>query len=196
MHSTVTQERRKFTRSEAEPRLEVDLLQLRRAIPANSLNLSQGGLCLRLEEMVEIHSLVRLRVLPEASASLRNSRPVECTGRVAWVIQRLDLRNAPPFLFDVGIEFVNPPAKVRHLLAGRGGQSAAVQRPATREKGLDPSVIRGRHYIPNLRFEPTSALRWHLVVSVEGVPCFSGHYPTGREALAAWALFKRRQARR
>ena len=175
----------------------------------NSVNLSEGGLCARLDELqdpLEVRSLVRLQLTParggaaehranERNSPVRLARSVECTGRVAWVIQRLDLRSTPPFPFDVGIEFVDPPHVLRQFLNQRSDVTP-LKGQTVREKRLESAVIRGRHFIPRLEREPNHSPHWHLIVSVDGTPCFSGHYPSDRAAVAAWATFKRRQAKR
>lgn len=175
----------------------------------NSVNLSEGGVCVRLDDMqdpLEVRSLVRLQLTPtrvgmsesragDRSSGLRLSKRVECTGRVAWVIQRLDLRSTPPFSFDVGIEFVDPPHVLRQFLNQRS-EITPLKGRTVREKRLESAVIRGRHFIPRLEREPNHAPHWHLIVSVDGTPCFSGHYPSDRAAVTAWATFKRRQAKR
>lgn len=187
------QERRKFPRSDALPRFGISLLRPQGLIPASSVNLSEGGLCVRLDEMedtLEVRSLVRLQLTPT-----RSQRPVECTGRVAWVVQRLDLRSTPPFPFDVGIELVDPPPILRQFIVQRSGITSPKARPV-QEKRLEPAVIRGRQFIPRLERQANHPLHWHLVVSVDGAPCFSGHYPSDRAAMAAWATFTRRQTRR
>ena len=189
-------ERRKFVRGEPPSRFAINLLQPHRAVAASYLNFSEGGLCLRLQEMLEVRSLVRLQLTPEGGRSMRSVRPVECTGRVAWVIQRLDLRGMPPFLFDVGIEFVDPPRDFRHFLVQQGGSLAVPNGRLASEKSLEPSLIHGRRFVPRLERGPVPSRRWHLVVSVDGLPCFSGHYASQREAMTAWASFKRQQAKR
>ena len=199
-------ERRKFIRSDS-PRFGVDLLQPSRPISIDSVNISEGGLCLRIQEILEVRSLVRLQLTlagsgghsrrtSEGARQGRGRWPLTCTGRVAWVVQRLDLRDAPPFLFDVGIEFVDPPPLLRQFLAQRGLILAPSQRRAARSKALTPSVIRGRQYVPRLERTPDHATPWHLVVTVDGIPCFSDRLPSERASLATWAQFKRRQARR
>ena len=120
---------------------------------------------------------------------------MECTARVAWVIQRLDLRDIPPFLYDVGIEFVDPPAVLRRLLA-RGAGLTVLRTQAVRARTLESAVVRGRWFVPRLERESNHPPRWHLVISVDGVACFSARYPSERAAMLAWAQFKRRQARR
>jgi len=120
---------------------------------------------------------------------------VECTGRVAWVIQRLDLRTTPPFLYDVGVEFVDPPPMLRQLIA-RGESLPSLRGQATPQKFLESAVIHGRPFMPRLARVENHPMRWHLVVSIDGVPCFSGHYPSERVALAAWAKFRRQQTKR
>lgn len=194
--TTAIQERRKFPRSETQARFHIDLLRPQGLIPADSVNYGEGGLCVRLEEMLEVRSLVRLQLTAERSGVLRGPRALECTGRVAWVIQRLDLRNVPPFVYDVGIEFVDPPTGLRHLMAQRGVRAAALKGQSASEKTLDAALIHGRHFSPRLQRELNHPPRWHLIVTVEGVPCFSGRYPSERQAMAAWLQFKRQQAKR
>jgi hypothetical protein len=194
--SAPIQERRKFVRGELPPRFEVNLLQPRLSVAANGVNFSEGGLCLRLQDTLEVRSLVRLQFTPEGAGSVRSQRPVTCTGRVTWVIQRLDLRDIPPFLFDVGIEFVDPPPMLRQLMVQRGVNLVAQKARPGREKFLTPSVVHGRHYAPCLTRVSNHPRRWHLVVSVDGVPCFSDHYSSERAAMTAWARFRRQQAKR
>src|SRR3989338_10396734 len=139
------QERRKFSRVEIPPRLGVNILRPNASVVADNINVSEGGFCVRLQELLEVRSLVRLQVTSERSGSINELRPVECTGRVAWVIQRLDLRNSPPFLFDIGIEFVDPPSILRRFLAQRISTVPPVKKtPLLQEKALAPSIIRGR----------------------------------------------------
>lgn len=193
--SAPPQEHRKFARSASPARFEINLLRPRGAIAANTVNVSAGGLCLRLEEPLEVRSLVQLQLTPGRLPAVKGQRFLECKGRVAWVVQRLDLRAIPPFAFDVGIEFVDPPSMLRHLIARRGNRLATLQERPRREKMLEPALIRNRYFVPRLKREANPALHWHLIVSVEGTPCFSGHYATGRAAIAAWATFQREQAK-
>jgi hypothetical protein len=193
-----TQERRQFTRNDPPPRLAINLLQTDRSITATGVNFSGGGLCLRLQEPVEVRSVVRLELAP-------GRRSVTCLGRVCWVIQRLDLREGPPFLYDVGVEFVDPSPMLRQLLAQQGIRVASpIAKRGIRHRELGPAAIRGRVYLPRLErlsgpiragAGPDQLPPWHLVVSVEGVACFSQRYPSERVALAGWARFKRQQAR-
>lgn len=193
MHPASLQERRRSPRRAPPPRVRINVLRPEGLIPVEGVNISEGGLCFRCEEMLEMRSLVRCQLAPEGGGSASGQGPVECAGRVVWVIQRLDLRSAPPFMFDVGIEFVNPPPLLRQWLAGRGGASSPPKPRAIREKMLDPLALRGRQFIPRLVCEASTPARWHLIVSVDGAPCFSGRYASEREALAAWAQFQRRQ---
>ncbi len=168
------------------------MLQPRAEMPASGVNISEGGLCFRLRQALEVRSLVRLRLTPEGassrSGSVRASQAMECKGRVAWVIQRLDLSDAAPFFYDVGIEFVDPPPALRQLMVRAGDQPSQ----AGREAKLPSATIRGRRYVPHLVRETDQALAWHLVVMVDGSPCFSGRYATKRQAAGAWDGFKRR----
>lgn len=193
---TPVQERRKFNRTESAGQFAINLLQPHGAVEAEHVNVSEGGLCLRVQEPVEVRSLVRLQVTPESATPLRARRPMTCTGRVAWVNQRLDLRTIPPFLYDVGIEFVDPPPLLRQLMAARGVELPPLKRRALQEKSPASATIRGRRYAPRVERTSTRPPRWHLVISVDGVPCVSEHYPSERAATTAWSRFKRRQARR
>ena len=164
--SIPAQERRKFSRDESHPSWEVNLLRSGHLVAADGMNFSKGGLCLRLQEVLEVRSVVRLQFTParpgdgprrsgvrsgseekrvdEASGLLKASRGLHCSGRVTWVIQRLDLRNAPPFVYDVGIEFVDPPPALRQFMTQGGGHQEAVKGRPVRLKTLAPAMIRGR----------------------------------------------------
>ena len=200
---TLTPERRRFARSALSTRLSINLLHPH-AGSVSHVNYSEGGVCLRLEGGLEVRSLIRLQVAPArpgdgvrragARAGDGQRRPIECTGRVAWIIQRLDLRSMPPFLFDVGIEFVDPPPLLRRLIAQRNF-TPLPERNAP-GKSLDAAVIRGRQFIPRLARETGHLGQWHLVISVDGAPCFSGRYVSERTALTAWTQFQRRQVKR
>ena len=190
LSSTSLAERRRFTRHTLPAHFSVQLLQAKRSTAAEGVNLSEDGLCLRLREMLEVRSLVRLQLTPANGG--RGRRPVRCTGRVTWVVQRLDLRGAPPFLFDTGIEFVDPPAVLRQA-AVQGGAGPALPRRGVRSTKLGAVVVRGREYVPRVERSAGPPPRWHLVVRAEGVPCVSEHYPSERVALAAWARFRRRR---
>ena len=188
--ATTIQERRRFTRHGAL-HCSVDLLRSPGSVTAESVNVSEGGLCIRLDQMLEVRSLVQLQLTP-----YRKSRPMACRGRVTWVMQRLDLRDMPPLLFDTGIEFVSPSPSLRQFLIRQGVELMATKRESVRRTQLEPAVIHGRTFVPRLEHTATRPSRWHLVVSVDGVACFSEHVPSERAAVTAWTKFRRRQAKR
>ena len=193
---TATQERRHFSRAPWPGVLGINLLQPQGVIPVDRVNMSEGGLCLRLPTTLEVRSLVRLRLTPARAGATEGLRPVECTGRVAWVTQRLDLRDMPPYLFDIGIEFVDLPRTWHRWFTQQDGSAMPVRdRASGRAKWLQPTVVNGRRFLPMLECDGIRQPRWHLIVSVEGAPCFSQRYPTERAALEAWMQFKRRQGR-
>lgn len=182
------EEHRRAPRLGAQARVEVDLLHPRARLEANSVNVSEQGICLRMQACLEIRSAIKLRLFAE-----KLPRPLECAGRVAWVVQRLDLRPTPPFLYDVGVEFVDPSPRLRLLASRIGGplkSPAPAAAPITR--GLPAATVQGREYTPRLEHEPAST--WHLVIQVDGLPCFSHRYPSQRAALKAWEEFKCRGA--
>jgi len=193
-------EHRKTARVDFHTHVEIDLPASSRTAapspaPANSthfegdsLNLSEGGMCLRLHQPLEIRAHVRLRLFPE-----REKKPVEFAGRVAWIVQRLDLRDSPPFLYDIGVEFVNPSASLRQF-ASRSGVTVKAVEPKPKHPMLPAATIRERHYVPRLDREAVTGA-WHLIVWVEGVPCFSRRFPSHKEAVGAWEQFKRHTAR-
>ncbi len=186
-----TQERRHAPRQGPPPRFRINLLKESGAIVADGVNLSAGGLCVRLQERLEVRSLIRFQLTRRGAPK---SRPVQGTGRVAWVIQRLDLRDMPPFVFDIGIEFVDPPPGLQQFVAQRSGRLVSAGR-ATAQHHLQPVTIRGRVYVPRLNRQVDHPLPWHLVVTLSETPCFSGHYGSSRAALAAWTTFQRQQHR-
>ncbi len=195
MPSAITEERRRLTRVDFQGRVEINPLEpLTNGRPlffqANSLNLSEGGVCVRLEQELAIHSRVAMRIL----ASPRR-QPLACHGRVAWVIQRLDLRTDPPFLYDIGVEFINPPVRLRQFASRLGLVLKPASRVSATQKGLQPVIANGRRYVPQLQQDDSANRRWHLVVTVEGAPCFSQRYATRQEALAAWREFQRQRRR-
>ncbi len=178
-------ERRKLLRVDLSSRVELDMLSIPRRLNADSINFNEGGMCVRVQEALEISSQVRMRLFAQSL-----TRPLEFGGRVAWVIQRLDLRDIPPFLYDVGVEFVNPPARLRAFASRIGVAMKTVSRPI--KPSLQPFHVQNRCYTPRVARESSLQGSWHLVVLVEGAPCFSGRYASERDALQAWEQFKRR----
>ena len=190
-------DRRRIPRSNFQRRVELQAPQLSGRVQANSMNLSEAGLCVRLQAALDIHAAVTLRLFAEPHV-----RPLQCDGKVTWVVQRLDLRDAPPFLYDVGVEFVNPPSRLRQLASRLGvtlkssprlliGVKGSLRRMAG---GLLPSVLlHGRTYDALVQHEHRAESRWHLIIKADGVPCFSHRYETEDEALEAWKQFKRQE---
>lgn len=190
MTLTTPDDRRRIPRIDVRTRVEIDRVRPLSRLEANSVNLSEGGICVRIRESLEVRSRVRMRLFPEEA-----KRPLRCAGRVAWVVQRLDLRTIPPFLYDVGLEFVDPSPALRQFAAQAGIALKADGRRVSRASALQTAVIHGRQYIPNLEKEASSSIPWHLVVRAEGAPCFSRRYPSQRDAIQSWEQFKRRTTR-
>lgn len=193
----VVQERRNFPRSEFPTRMAIDIVQPPLTVPNGGVNISEGGLCLRLEKALEVRSLVRFRLLPERTGSIltRDTRSVECTGRVAWVVQRLDLSNGPPFLFDVGIEFIDASEIIRRL-TGQSSSGLSKSVRVSRTPSLEPWSSHDRQFIPQITREAQQTSPWHLVITVDGVPCLSERHKTRREAVSVLQRFKRSQSKR
>ena len=198
MTANAVQERRKVFRVDFRGRAEVGPLtgsarntSASEVWPADSVNLSEDGACLRLQRELSIHTHVALRLFTES-----RKRPCECTGRVAWVVQRLDLRDVPPFLYDVGVEFINPSSRLRQFAShlGLDLKTSNGAKTSAPKAALEPAMIRQRCYVPRVEQEPGAPRRWHLVVTVDGAPCFSRRFASWRELGEAWARFKRRPA--
>ena len=187
MSVNTVEDRRKIPRLGVQARVQVDLLHPKARLEASSVNVSEQGLCLRLQESLEIRAALKLRLFTKHSV-----RPLECSGRVAWVVQRLDLRPTPPFVYDIGVEFVDPSPRLRLFASSKAG--VALKRPAAALTAhtLQPAIVQGREYIPRLDREPAST--WHLVIRLDGLPCFSRRFPSLRAALKAWEEFKRQGA--
>lgn len=187
----VMQERRKRARGPFAGRVQVSCAREARSVDPHTnmvgvgVNLSEGGMCLRLKEALEVSARVQLRLFAQAK-----KRPLTCAGRVAWVVQRLDLRTRAPFVYDVGVEFVKPPLMVRQVV---GTLARPVIRPALANgrAPLEPAVVGERRYLPSLQREPGAGEPWHLVVRVDGVPCFAKRFASQRAAFQAWGVFQR-----
>ena len=80
-------------------------------MPCEPRNVSIGGICLRLEEDVELRSEVEVELV---AANL--PQPLHCHGRVNWTTARLDVRAQPPIPYDVGIEFIGLSSELREEL--------------------------------------------------------------------------------
>ena len=185
-------DRRRSIRLGYQGRVELNVRGAPSQLVADSINFSEGGMCVRLGESIDVRASVILRLFEPA-----RSRPLECAGRVAWIVQRLDLREQPPFVYDVGVEFTNPSGRLRQFASRMGVTLKAGgrrQAPAGRGRAdqlLEPVLIRGRRYHPRIRRETPPAGRWHLVVTVDDVPCFSQRFDSERQAVASWKQFKR-----
>lgn len=192
MSSTITQERRKLTRVGFQGRVEIDpviphLNGQRLALQAHSVNLSEGGLCVRLEHELAIRSRVILRLFTPP-----RKRPFECNGRIAWVVQRLDLRTTPPFLYDVGVEFLSPSVSLRQFAVRLGLPFKPIERAAQRLQ-LPAATIRDRQYTATLEQERARSQQWHMIVMVDGTPCFGQRCESLQDAKAAWLRFRRQR---
>lgn len=191
------EERRQTGRVQLQGRVEIAVAHRATPVSGNSVNLSEGGLCVRLEESLDVKSPVTLKLFPQPRsghpATLR-SRPVECAGRVAWVVQRSDLRAAPPFVYDVGVEFVRTSARLRQVASKLG---VVVRAPlgAAKPTSLDPVTARGRTYEPRVLHAASPHGAWHLVIQADGAPCLSRHFTSEREAVAGWNQYKRQLRR-
>ena len=190
-------DRRRIPRIDFERRVELEAPQWSGRVEANSVNLSEAGLCVRLQALLDIHAPVTLRLFAEP-----HGRPLQCGGRVAWVVQRLDLRDAPPFVYDVGLEFVNPPSRLRQFASRIGVTLKSSPRLLLGAKGgvkrltgglLPPAILHGRTYDALVLHERLPESRWHLIIKADGVPCLSHRYETEHAALEAWKQFKRQE---
>ncbi|HBQ37482.1 MAG TPA: hypothetical protein DD714_00470 [Candidatus Omnitrophica bacterium] len=196
MASGVIEERRKLRRVDFQGRVEIDPVEPRAqtqapSLPTSSVNLSEGGMCVRVSHELVVRSRVVLRVFANP-----RKRPVECDGRVAWVVQRLDLRTTPPYLYDVGVEFLKPPESLRRFAARLGLPLKPVDTTTSKRLRLSPATIRDRHYLASLEQERSGSTRWHVIVTVDGTPCFGQRCDSLQEAKAAWQRFRRQLGRK
>src|SRR3989338_4333380 len=97
--------------------------------PCEPRNVSEGGVCLRLEEDMELRSEVDIQLL---AANL--TQPIQCHGRVNGTTARRDVRAQPPIPYDVGIEFVGLSPQLRAQLqrAVQDFRQRSVLPPASR----------------------------------------------------------------
>ena len=94
-------EQRQFPRVAFDGQTLIRTPQRATFMPCESRIVSVGGMCLRLEEDMELRSEVDVQIVTGASAA-----PIQCRGRVNWTTARLDVRPQPPIPYDIGIEFV------------------------------------------------------------------------------------------
>ena len=193
MNTIMEAERRQSLRLPYEGAVEIETSASGGWISGHWRDLSQGGLSVRLNERFDLHTVVRMRLLPSADpdAPVRRSRaPMECVGRVAWTTARMDLAAQPPYPYDVGIEFVKVPALIRRQLALTYEHLRHRQQPPTALPRLRPVLIGGQWYRPSLTYEGVPRSAWHLIVQAEGVPCFAQRFDTATEAVAGWKTFR------
>ena len=184
--SAPTHERRSAPRVPFHGSVTLEALNSSLRVETQAVNFSERGLCLRVQEAFDINSRLRVQLRDQG-----RKRPVACQGRVSWVVQRLDLREAAPFAYDIGIEFIDPPNLLKRLAARLG---LALILPVARNgtsRMFRPAVIRNRLHVPQLTHERGIANRWHLIITVDSAPCFSRHFASAQDALEAWRRFKR-----
>src|SRR3989338_10112202 len=113
MASGVIEERRKLRRVDFQGRVEIDPVEPRAqtqapSLPTSSVNLSEGGMCVRVSHELVVRSRVVLRVFANP-----RKRPVECDGRVAWGGGRPGFPPPPPPPLHLGGGFISPPPNLR-----------------------------------------------------------------------------------
>jgi len=115
-------DQRRFPRVRQQCVVSLRQATARHSIATSTENVGVGGVCVLLDEGLDIFAPVDVELILGD-----DQPPVACRGMVAWVVRRREL-NRPP-LFDTGIEFVGltPEAEARLqrtvTLAGRGPRS-------------------------------------------------------------------------
>ncbi|MBI1978053.1 MAG: PilZ domain-containing protein [Candidatus Omnitrophica bacterium] len=92
-------DQRAFPRIQA--RCDIDIHSFGGPIKAQTQNVGIGGVCVILNRELEKLSQVGLKLALEGSSS-----PIECTGRIVWMVKSKEPASGKTF-FDTGIEFVN-----------------------------------------------------------------------------------------
>ena len=195
MNTVIETERRQSLRLPYDGPVEIETPARGGWISGHGRDLSEGGLSVRLNERFDLHTLVRVRLLPGAGAPagtgvLRTRTPVECLARVAWTTARMDLTSQPPYPYDIGIEFVTVPPPIRRQLTITYERLRQRQQPPTAVPRLRPALIGGQRYAPSLTYEGIPRPAWHLIVEAEGVPCFAQRFGAAARAVAGWRAFK------
>ena len=195
MNTVIAAERRQSLRLPYDGPVEIETASRDGWVSGHGRNLSEGGLSVRLNEQFDLHTLVRVRLLPGADApagtgALRTRAPVECLARVAWTTARMDLTSQPPYPYDIGIEFVKVPSPIRRQLTITYEHLRQRQRPPTAVPHPRPALIGGQRYAPSVTYEGIPRPAWHLIVRTEGVPCFAQRFSTAAAAVAGWQAFK------
>ncbi len=190
MNTLMHTERRQSRRLPYQGSVEIETPVRGGWISGEAHDLSEGGLSIRLTERLDLHTLVRLRLSPG-----RVRTPMECVGRVAWTTERLDLQAAPPYPYDMGIEFVKVPAFIRRRLS-RAYQRLQQPRSSARVPTLRGARLNGRLYVPSVAYEAAPQSAWHLIVRTEDVPCYAKRFASASALVAGWNAFKRERGRR
>lgn len=93
---------RKFPRAEYKCHLRLVRKSSSPEMDAYTSNIGAGGICVILEEPVELFEDVELELYIKG-----RKEPVTCTGTVVWVVKSCSPCKAENSTFDTGIEFLN-----------------------------------------------------------------------------------------
>ncbi len=97
------QERRKFIRLDTSVRVEYDIVEsIAKENKSFTKNLSQGGICLFLDSLIQKDTLLNLKLfLPD------QSEPIQVTGKIVWVDRFKVGGKEAQEEYEAGVEFLN-----------------------------------------------------------------------------------------
>jgi len=95
-------DRRRFPRANYQCMVTVRKKGSPHTFRTQTENLGAGGVCVVLDNRLEIFSTVDLIITLENCTP-----PVKCMGTVVWTVKKRDPKKVKPQLYDIGVEFSN-----------------------------------------------------------------------------------------
>ena len=94
--------RRKFPRAHFPCKIIILSSEHPKSLTTKTENIGCGGVCVVLPKPLKLFSIVGIQLFLEEKSS-----PIECSGRIVWVVGRKSSKSFKPESFDTGIEFVD-----------------------------------------------------------------------------------------
>ncbi len=94
--------RRRFPRAEYPCRITIYTKDAPQIFSTRTQNIGEGGVCVILDKELKLFSVVGLELFLE-----NGHAPLNCTGRVVWVVKKRGSKPDAGVMFDTGIEFAD-----------------------------------------------------------------------------------------
>ena len=198
MSASSSPERRQSLRVPYQGVVEIEPQGGGSPVTGEGRDLGEGGVSVRVNERLDLHTVVRMRLTPprltDRRAPARRASALQCVGRVAWTTARMDLRAEPPYPYDMGIEFLQVPPFIKRQMTMVYRRLRQHQQAAPRAPRLRAAQIGRRFYVPSLSYDVAPQASWHLIVRIDGVPCYARRFASLNAAVAGWKAFRTEHA--